>query len=157
MLVIDEDKSELERVTTTLEAAGYQVSARATTVGTRADIVFLRPDLVLVDPSASGLRGDDLILLLGLYPETADTAVVLYCRSLPDTARRTGALGVIQKSADMASFLRRFEELARSYMASGLPKEDRAVIAERHLSGTHRVATPAARASSAKTRSTSHR
>ncbi|HEY8947241.1 MAG TPA: response regulator [Polyangiaceae bacterium] len=140
VLVVDENDQTLERIANALTQAGYRVSTRKNTLGAQADILALRPDLVLLDPSARGLRGDDLTLLLGLHPETADTAVVFHCETPPVDAKRAGALGVIQKSSDVAAFLRSFHAMVQTYTQGGLPKEDRAVIAERMFSGTHRVA-----------------
>lgn len=143
VLVVDEDSAVLERVSRALTDAGYRVTTRANTLGARADILALRPDIVVLDPRASRLRGDDLTLLLGLHPETADTAVVFHCSEGKGDVRRKGAFGVVRKTNDMNAFVAQFEKLAEQYVVSGLPREDRAVIAERHFSGTHRIASKA--------------
>lgn len=143
VLVVEESPAELERITRALTDAGYRVSSRSKTLGARADILMLRPDMVLLDPFAPGLRGDDLALLLGLHPETADTAVVFHCSKLANGARPRGALGVIHRSQDADAFLREFTSLAEGYLDGALPKEDRAVIAERRFSGTHKIAAKA--------------
>jgi CheY-like chemotaxis protein len=137
VLVVDHDSKTLELVSKRLTAEGHQVTTRATAIGTRADIVSLRPDLVILDVTMPGLRGDDLTVLLGLYPATADIAVILHCPEGKDVRRQTGALGVIRKTDDDAAFMRQFRRLAEKLFDGALPS----AAATRKFSGTHRVAS----------------
>jgi CheY-like chemotaxis protein len=141
VLVMEEDKAELEKVTRVLANAGHRVTARNNTLGALADILALRPDLVLLDPAARRLRGDDLTLLIGHHPEAANTGIIFYCASPHADVRPRGTLGVISKSGNERTFLEQFDKLAKQYSIAALPREDRAVIAERRFSGKQRVAS----------------
>jgi CheY-like chemotaxis protein len=141
VLVIEEDKAELEKVTRILTNAGYHVTARNNTLGALADILALRPALVLLDPAARHLRGDDLTFLIGHHPEAADTGVIFHCAHPHADARRPGTLGVISRTGEDRTFLEHFDELAKLYASAALPREDRAVIAVRRSSGKQRVAS----------------
>jgi CheY-like chemotaxis protein len=144
VLVMDEDKAELDKVTRILTNAGHRVTARNNTLGALADILALRPDLVLLDPAARRLRGDDLTLLIGHHPEAADTGVIFYCAGQHADVRPRGTLGVISKAGNERAFLEQFDKLTRQYPTAALPREDRAVIAERRFSGKQRVASTSA-------------
>jgi CheY-like chemotaxis protein len=141
VLVMEEDKAELDKVTRVLTNAGHRVTARNSTLGALADILELRPDLVLLDPAARRLRGDDLTLLLGHHPETADTGVIFYCATPRADVRPRGTLGVICKAGNERALLDQFDKLTKLYLTGSLPREDRAVIAERRFSGKQRVAS----------------
>lgn len=141
VLVHEEDERDLAAVTRRLLDAGHRVIPCRKAVAIRAEILATRPDLVLLDPAAGGVVIEDLAVLIGQHPSTADTRVVLHCRTAADGKRQAHrAFAVMLKTPDDAQFAASFARVAREYLEGALPKDDRAAIAERRFSGTQRIA-----------------
>ncbi len=109
ILVVDDSDIALAWVRRTLEAAGYEVVTRQSSVGASAAVLRERPDLVLLDVEMPGMGGSDVVETLKARVETSTRVVLFSSIPLPDLreqAARCGADGYIQKVQDRDAFVR---------------------------------------------------
>jgi CheY-like chemotaxis protein len=118
VMVVDDEPVTLEVTRALLESRGYDVVTRESAIGTTAAILRERPDVVLLDILLPGLPGDQLLKAITeeeLLPEGQRPAFILYSGVDGSTLHRlveeTGALGGIEKTADLAGFASAFEAL----------------------------------------------
>jgi len=115
VLVVDDDPIVLEVVRERLDAAGYDVYLRTEAIGTSQWVAREQPDFILLDVMMPALGGADLGHLLRRSHTTNQTVVILHSsmspESLASAIQRTGAIGVITKTADGAKFIHEFEQL----------------------------------------------
>jgi DNA-binding response OmpR family regulator len=115
VLVVDDDPIALELVHDRLTANGYTVVTRSEALGTSAAIVQEAPDVVLLDVSMPGLSGERLAKLIAQNPKGQTVEIIFHSatdpKQLEGLVRQCKALGAIQKTADDAQFVARFESL----------------------------------------------
>jgi DNA-binding response OmpR family regulator len=115
VLVVDDDPIALELVRDRLTASGYTVLTRTEALGTSATIVQEAPDVVLLDVSMPGLSGERLAKLIAQNPKGHPVDIIFHSatdsKQLDSMVRQCNALGAIQKTADDAQFISRFEAL----------------------------------------------
>jgi DNA-binding response OmpR family regulator len=116
VLVVDDDRLQLELVERTLKADGFDVVTCSSPIGVTNQIVSFAPRIVLVDVNIPALSGDRLIGISRKWAPNG-TLFVLYSASdearLRGLAREVGADGWISKSvtgADLAARLRSYAE-----------------------------------------------
>ncbi|MFT3926822.1 MAG: response regulator [Myxococcales bacterium] len=112
VMVVDDDPTVLNGVAAFLEAAGYEVVARAEALGTMVAISRENPDIVVMDVEMPGLSGDAISALLA---RRKHPLCVIFHSSRPRSelermARETSARGAIPKG-DLREFLTKFEAL----------------------------------------------
>lgn len=114
IMVVDDDPIVLESVRDMLESAGYEVRTREHALGTSVSVMQWKPDLLLLDIEMPALSGQDLAALFGEHRQLR-VPVIFYTSRSPESLRdavyRSGALGVIPKTADRRRFLQQLESL----------------------------------------------
>lgn len=115
VLIVDDDKFQLEIVERTLRADGIEVKTCSTPIGVTNLIVSFGPKLVLVDVNIPALSGDRLIGISKRWVP-AGTLFVLYSAAdearLRLLAREVEADGWISKSVTGLDLTRRVREIA---------------------------------------------
>jgi DNA-binding response OmpR family regulator len=121
VFVVDDDPVVLEIVREWLTNAGYSVQTRDRALGTANWVAAEKPDYVLLDVKMPALSGEELALLMRRSRATAGSAIILHSTlestALGDLARKTGAIGAIQKTSNSRMFLAEFERLLSQYRA----------------------------------------
>lgn len=116
VLVVDDDPSALELARRRLQAVGYEVHTRQTSLGTSQWISEERPDLVLLDVRMPALSGGELAAMIRKSPAISATGVILHSAldeaALDELSAQTGALGAISKLHDGRRFTLLFDRLA---------------------------------------------
>ncbi len=115
VLVVDDDPVVLEVVREWLTSAGYDVSTREQALGTANWVATEKPEFVLLDVRMPALSGEELTMLMRRSRATASAAIILHStmpvEELAGLARKTGALGAIQKTSSSRMFVAEFERL----------------------------------------------
>jgi len=113
---VDDDPIVLAVVEDCLTEAGYEVHTREEALGTTESVVSIRPDFVLLDVQMPALSGGELAQLMRRHARTLGAAVILHSSidgaALDSLVTKTGALGAVQKTADVREFVASFERLA---------------------------------------------
>lgn len=122
IMIVDDDLTTLEVLSAILEEEGHTVTKRDTPLGTTHAILQEKPDVVLLDLRMPGLSGDRLAGLIAT--RRADPPILILHSSSPRVelealAKRCGASGAIEKTADPAEFRRRFEAIVTRVRAAG--------------------------------------
>jgi CheY-like chemotaxis protein len=114
VMVVDDDEVVLEVTRERLDAAGYEVLVRQSSLGTSAAILRDKPDILLLDVRMPGLDGAALATLLSSKEAHIRPAIILHSSTgreqLEQLADRCGAIGVIEKTGNTQSFLRQFSQ-----------------------------------------------
>jgi len=114
--VVDDDPAALGLARKRLQAAGYEVHTRETSLGTSQWISEERPDLVLLDVRMPALSGGELASMIRKSAAIRATGVIFHSSldesTLDELSAQTGALGAIQKTHDGRRFTAAFERLA---------------------------------------------
>ncbi len=104
ILVVDDSPTALKMARLPLESAGYEVITKKEAVLVSSTILREKPHIVLLDVNMPAIRGDKLVEIIRSHPSSADTILLLYSQKpaeeLGALARRCGADGFVQKSAD---------------------------------------------------------
>ncbi len=128
VLVIDDSSAARKIVSLTLEDAGYEVIAKKQAVLVTSTILREKPDIVLLDVNMPAIQGDKLVEIIRGQPAGDGTILLLYsvkpAGELGVLARRCGADGFIQKSAD-ASLLPQQMDMWMGRLAARAPENDR--------------------------------
>jgi DNA-binding NtrC family response regulator len=115
VLVIDDDPRLVHLMSDSLSSSGFQVIVRSEVPRNSQWLVDNHVDFVLVSATIPAVADVDLSALLQKVGLTKKVSVVLYSKhagsELGPLARRTGALGVLEKINDTKSFLSEFEAL----------------------------------------------
>ncbi len=130
VLVVDDDPVVLAVIEDCLTDAGYEVHTREEALGTTEYVAAVRPDFVLLDVQMPALSGGELAQLMRRHERTLGAAVILHSSidssALDFLVAKTGALGAVQKTANVREFLASFERLTalhrsalRSQVAAG--------------------------------------
>jgi PleD family two-component response regulator len=126
VLVVDDDRDVLELVRRRLQAAGYEVHVRETSLGTSQWIAEERPDLVLLDVRMPALSGGELATMIRKSPAMRGTGVILYScleeSTLEELAKQSGALGAIPKTHDGRRFMLAFDRFALQHKKKPLER-----------------------------------
>ena len=119
VMVVDDDEVVLELTRERLEAAGYEVSLRTTSLGTTAAIMREQPDFVLLDVNMPGLPGDELARVLVERAVRRPPRIILHSgegrAKLIDLAGRCGAVAIIEKTGNERLFIRQLADCVASY------------------------------------------
>jgi two-component system, OmpR family, phosphate regulon response regulator OmpR len=122
VFVVDDDPVVLEIVREWLEGAGYLVDTRDQALGTAQWVAVGKPAYVLVDVKMPALSGSELTQVILRNRATSDAAVILHSsmesEALSSLARKTGAIGAIQKTSKPRLFLAAFERLVAQHRAT---------------------------------------
>lgn len=114
VLVVDDDRMQLEVVRAWLESDGFEVTTMDTPFGATAAVLRERPQIVLLDIGMPGLDGNSLAEAMR-RGRAAETSIVFYSgrsrAQLAELTERQGALGFIEKTSDGTSFLGQFRTL----------------------------------------------
>ncbi len=115
VLVVDDDPFTLEIVRRRLERIGYQVVARTHPIGTSKVILDERPDVVLLDVNMPALSGPMLAEIVTNHQHLSGTGIIFHSSEhvsrMSALAKKIGALGYIEKTADDTLFIHTFQRL----------------------------------------------
>lgn len=104
ILVVDDSPTALKMARLSLESAGFEVITKKEAVLVSSTILREKPHIVLLDVNMPVIQGDKLVEIIRSHPACADTVLLLYSQKtaeeLGPLARRCGADGFVQKSAD---------------------------------------------------------
>lgn len=143
ILVVDDDKTSLERSRQRLREAGYRVTATTMVAEVTTYLALLQPDVLLLDVLMPGLSGETVALLLRQQSLLGATRVILHSPVSPNLLRNlvdtSGALGVLAATDDDDAFLRAFRLLLES---AGIDARDERERNDLLTSGTHRIGAP---------------
>ncbi|HEY6556718.1 MAG TPA: response regulator [Polyangiaceae bacterium] len=126
IMIVDDDATVLEVTAAVLEQHGYEVRTRESALGTSIAIIREKPDVVLLDVHMPGLSGDRLAELMAPRPGRVSPLVILHSASsrseLEQLAAGCGAADVMEKTANPAAFMKRFESILVKH-AGALPRK----------------------------------
>lgn len=114
VLIVDDDPMVLKVTRKVLEAAGYEVITHPMSYGTSALILRELPDIVLLDVVMDGLPGNEIVDVIhsSRLLENRNISFVFFTGNpdvnLEELAHQDGVVGIIEKTADSAEFLRKF-------------------------------------------------
>jgi CheY-like chemotaxis protein len=126
ILLIDDDKDDLEMLSSELELKGLKVKAFESSAEALCDLVLMsgnkeRPSLIIMDYNMPRKNGHEVLSLLKNNADTKDIPVIIYSTNLPGLLREqlsnAGALNCFTKPWKYSEFTKqveRFQELAYS-------------------------------------------
>ena len=126
ILIVDEDRDTLDRLSAAFEDAGYQTRTASTGNEAIRQARSSRPDLVLMDLVLPGLNGFSVCETLREEQATANTPIIIQT-SLPGEFPRmagieAGADVYLNKPIETSDLMDHAEELLRRPRGAGAPR-----------------------------------
>jgi len=112
-MVVDDDETTLQVLSAALEERGHHVIQRKQSIGTTLALARESIDVVLLDVRMPGITGGRLAELIASQIASAPIVILHSSMSRPELeqlTQKSNATGFIEKTGDIGTFLRRFEQ-----------------------------------------------